>query len=300
MISSITDSTLKNYNVALKKWWLYCKEKIVDLYDPDVTEIISFLTWEFEKGLSHSSLNCIRSAISLIVKSDIAQNLMMRRFFQGLSKIRPSRPKYDYTWDPKIVINYLNTQDSNEKLDLKMISKKLITLLALITAHRMQTFSLIKLENIKISPLSIEIFIPDPIKTSRKNSMQPMLVLPVFKQNKKLCVANTLQHYIKLTEEKRGSIKNLFISINKPIKAVTSQTLSNWVKEILNESGIEKIFTAHSIRHASTSSAKRSGVDLEVIRKTAGWTEKSRTFARFYDREIMPDNRKFALSILQK
>ena len=33
------------------------------------------------------------------------------------------------------------------------------------------------------------------------------------------------------------------------------------------------VFTAHSTRHASTSAAKRRGVDLDLIRKTAGWTK---------------------------
>ena len=60
------------------------------------------------------------------------------------------------------------------------------------------------------------------------------------------------------------------------------------------------VFTAHSTRHASTSAAKRRGVDLDLIRKTAGWTKNSQTFARFYNREIVSDNRQFALSILQE
>ena len=69
-----------------------------------------------------------------------------------------------------------------------------------------------------------------------------------------------------------------------PFKSVTTQTLSRWVKEVLNNSGIDtRIFTAHSTRHASTSAAKRNGVDIDPLRRTAGWTKISNTFTKFYD-----------------
>lgn len=51
-------------------------------------------------------------------------------------------------------------------------------------------------------------------------------------------------------------------------------------------------------RHASTSAAKRLGVDIEIVRKTVGWSKSLETFAKFCDREIVPDREIFALSIL--
>lgn len=71
------------------------------------------------------------------------------------------------------------------------------------------------------------------------------------------------------------------------------------MKEALAKSGLDtETFSAHSTRHASTSAAKRLGVDVEMIRKTEGWTKSSETFARFYNREVLPDREQFALSIL--
>jgi len=46
-------------------------------------------------------------------------------------------------------------------------------------------------------------------------------------------------------------------------------------------------FSGYSTRHASTSAAFRAGVDLEEIRRTAGWTEKSTTFNKFYNRPLV-------------
>ena len=71
------------------------------------------------------------------------------------------------------------------------------------------------------------------------------------------------------------------------------------MKETLNKSGLDTIiFSTHSTRHASTSAAQRLGVDIEVIRKTAGWTKSSETFAKFYNRDIVSDQEQFALPIL--
>lgn len=296
-LASISASTLKNYSGSLKRWWNFCKANDCNLFDPEIKMVLSFLSKEYERNLSHSTLNGIRSAIALISIKNIANDSRVSRFFAGISKSRPSKPKYNYTWDPKVLLNYFSSLDFNENLSLKVISKKLISLLALVTGHRMQTFSLIMLENIKTSESKIEIFIPDRIKTSKKGSLQPLLNLPFF-SDKKLCAASCLKHYLILTNNLRGSVKELFISTYRPFKAVKTETLSRWVKESLSESGIDtSIFSAHSTRHASTSAAKRSGVDIDLIRKTVGWSNNSSTFARFYDRDIINNNDDFALSI---
>lgn len=74
-------------------------------------------------------------------------------------------------------------------------------------------------------------------------------------------------------------------------------TIARWLKEILSKSGIDDSFTAHSSRHAASSQAKRSGVSIEVIRRTAGWSSNSTAFGRFYNREIRSDPDAFAKAV---
>ena len=78
----------------------------------------------------------------------------------------------------------------------------------------MQTFSLIQIDNVQILPEKIMIKIPDIIKTSGPNKLQPLLVLPFFPENCKVCAANTLVSYIDRTKKLRGSEKTLFISFH--------------------------------------------------------------------------------------
>ncbi|KAJ8680274.1 hypothetical protein QAD02_016061 [Eretmocerus hayati] len=124
--------------------------------------------------------------------------------------------------------------------------------------------------------------------------------LPYFSKNEKICAAETLETYLDKTKNSRDNVKNLFISFKRPFKPVSTQTLSRWVKNSLKTSGIDtSIFSAHFTRHASTSAAKRQGIDIDTLRKTAGWTKASRTFARFYDLQLSVDDRAFANAVLK-
>lgn len=301
ILSSLTDNSYKQYETCFKKWWYFCVKMKLSPYDGSINNVLKFLTEVFQSGAASGSVNCYRSAVSLLVGPEMAENITMKRFFRGLRKIDPPQPKYDTIWDPKIVLDYLSGLSSNEDLSIKDLSEKLVCLLALITGHRMQTLSLIRIENIEKEDELIQIKISDPIKTSGLNRKQPLLILPYFSENKKLCVASALECYIQRTNNNRNNIKFLFISLKKPFKAVTTQTLSRWTKEILKKSGLNtSIFTAHSTRHASTSAAKRNGVDIDNIRKTASWTEKSNTFANFYNLSLGVEKDLFAKAVLGK
>ena len=63
--ASLTDSSLRQYNVALKKWWHFCQLTGVEIFRVQISDVLKFLTSEFNKGASHGSINSIRSAVSL-------------------------------------------------------------------------------------------------------------------------------------------------------------------------------------------------------------------------------------------
>lgn len=301
ILASLSNSTLKQYNSGLKKWWNFCLKNKCDPFKANAKEIVTFLSSELNNGASAGSLNTYRSAVSLIIGPNAVDDYKIKRFMKGVYNLKPQKPKYDVTWDPKIVLDLFNKLETNQELSLKDLSKKLITLLALITAHRMQTFSLIEIENVEILPEKILIKIPEKIKTTGKNKLQPVLTIPFFKENYKVCAADTLMTYLARTKNLRGSEKFLFISFQKPYKKVSSQTLSHWVTETLSVAGLNtNVFSAHSTRHASTSTAKNNGISIDLIKKTAGWTANSSTFARFYERNVVQDISSFANAIYNR
>lgn len=162
-----------------------------------------------------------------------------------------------------------------------------MVLLALATAHRMQTLAAINLDNIIEQNEEYSIKINNLIKRSRAGQCQPLLSLPRFSDKPELCLASTLQEYLKVSSPLRGMTKTLILTTKKPYKSATTQTISRRIRTFLVNSGINNKFKAQSTRHAATSKALKKGVDLSIIKSTAGWSKDSLTFAKFYNRPIV-------------
>ncbi|XP_057333596.1 uncharacterized protein LOC130672847 [Microplitis mediator] len=275
-----------------------CRQVVSQALSMKVGKILKFLSERFSGGVGYSTLNSARAALSLISSEDVTNNQLISRFLKGSSKIRPSLPKYESTWDVDPVLSKLATWFPLKELALKELSMKLVLLLALGTAHRSQTLALIKISNISVSENGIEIRISDRIKTSRPGAPQPVFEIPFFRDKPELCIAQTLNHYMAVTKNLRGSIDSLFVSFNKPHKAVKSETISRWIRSTLVSLGVDQKFTAHSTRHASTSKAFERGVSIEEIKKVAGWSPSSKVFADSYQQPIIINSNKFATSVL--
>lgn len=298
-MSSLAPNTYKQYDSCVKNWLKYCEYNNIHYLKPSTANIINFLSALFDNGAQYGTINTHKSAISLVLGSSYFHDECIKRFMKGVYHLKPSAPKYNLTWDPNIVLTHLAHLWPNETLDLENLSKKLSTLLALVTAHRVQTLSLIKICNINIiEGTEVIIKIPDRIKTSRLNTEQPILRLPFFHENPRICPARCLISYLEKTKDLRTS-DSLLISFRKPFSQLSSQRLSQWIKDTLKCSGLDtSVFSAHSTRHAATSKAKVLGVNLDVIRKTAGWSQSSSVFAKFYNREIITNNNIFSQAIL--
>lgn len=192
-IASLTDSSWRQYETAFKKWWEFCQETHINEFEPTIPQVLSFLVKEYEKGASCGSINSYRSAIALILGPEIGQDIRVKRFCKDIAKRRPPAPKYDFIWDPKIVLDFLSQWTPNESLTLEKLSMKLATPLALVTGHRIQTLTLIEVKDIEKIDDRIEIKIPARIKTSGVKRKQPILVLPTYPEDRTICAATTLE-----------------------------------------------------------------------------------------------------------
>lgn len=303
MLKSLSKNTLNQYNVALKQWFNFCQVNNVDLFNGSVADILRFLTGKFNENASYGTLNSYRSSLSLIIGKDHCNDDCIVRFFKGVFKSKPCFPKYISTWDPNLVLEYLSGFYPYNSVTLDVLSKKMVTLLALSTGQRVQTLSLINLSDIHTENSRIVIMINDIIKTSAPNRHNPRLVLPFFKDKASICPALALSSYIEKTSQFRNlpDTDKLVLTVKKPIHNANSQTLSRWIKQTLCSSGVDvRVFTAHSTRHASTSAANRSGVSIDLIKKTAGWAGNSLCFARFYNQPVIDreEDSAFAQAVL--
>ncbi|KAJ8912378.1 hypothetical protein NQ315_014746 [Exocentrus adspersus] len=133
----------------------------------------------------------------------------------------------------------------------------------------------------------IKIYITDILKTSSYGRQQPVLELRKFQEIPELCVASTLEFYLEKTKLLRRDENHLILTHKKPHKVASAQSISRWIKEVLKQSGVDtNVFSAHSTRHATSSTAYRKGFSIDQIKNTIGWTSGSSVFQKFYNREL--------------
>lgn len=108
MMSSLSDSSIRQYDGALKKCWKFCQEQSIDPFTASILNVMVFLTNEFQKGISYGSANSYRSAVALILDPEVGQDASVKRFFRGFGKLRPPKPRYESTWDPRTVLTLLS------------------------------------------------------------------------------------------------------------------------------------------------------------------------------------------------
>lgn len=101
-------------------------------------------------------------------------------------------------------------------------------------------------------------------------------------------------HTLKKTKNLR-KCSTFFVSLHKPQKAVTSCTISRWIKHVLTNAGVHG-FGAHSTRSALTSAALEAGLSVKDIMRVSDWSNAS-TLNKFYRKGI--EDRSFRELVLQ-
>jgi hypothetical protein len=127
---------------------------------PNVTDVLKFLHSLHVNGLSYSTLNTARSALSSYLMefqlSDsnytVANHPFIVRYLKGVFSCSKPSPRYQETWDVNPVVTYIESLYPLEKLTLKELSLKLVILLALTSGQRCQTLSLLDISCMKTTP----------------------------------------------------------------------------------------------------------------------------------------------------
>jgi hypothetical protein len=203
---------------------------------------------------------------------------------RGVYRLRTPRSRYTSIWNVTPVLDWLKEVD-NLTCDLKELGFKTLMLIALATAQRMQTLAALDLEFMTKQSNCTTFHINELIKTSKPGKKIAINVCG-FREDHDICPLLALAVYISRTAKFRNEgCSKLFVSFQKPHREVTTQPLSRWIRQVLTVVGIDKLFGAHSVRHAASSTAFFESTNIDSILSTVGWAKES-TFARFYRHDI--------------
>ena len=207
----------------------------------------------------------------------------VKRLMTGFFNMNPPKPRYSHTWDVNVVLKLLKLWFPLDELCLKLLTLKLTMLLALVSGQRIQTLSLLDLNNLSQGQDFVFTF-DAPLKHSREGRPSQTIRLTSY-HDTSLCVISTLKEYISRTVALRCS-QRLLISFVKPHKAVTTDTIARWLRTVMSKAGVDTtVFKAHSCRSASNTKAHASNVPMDMILQTAGWSNCD-TFRLYYNKPI--------------
>lgn len=268
--------------------------------------ICDFLIAKFNKDLSISTLNVLRSGLSFFCNNaelSIGENPSIIRLFKAFYRLRPKVSRYITFWPVQKVLKLLASWHPANDLALKNLTLKTLALIALTCSDRCQTLHAMNIEDINIDNEEISFVIHKELKTSRYKR-RPHVVTCIKSDNPALNVCEYVQAYMDrirtLREEAvtKGGKKpiELFLSWKTGLP-VSKPTLTRWLKLVLQMSGIDtKKYAAHSFRGAGLSEAYAKGASLSQIMEAGNWSNTD-TFKTYYNKRT--DNNPVGRLILQ-
>ena len=269
---------------------------------PSIPQALEFLT-TLTKDRGYSAVATARSALSSILilptGEKFGEHIIVKQYMKGFFNMKPPQPRYVDSWDIDDVLKLLKSWSPAQKLSVLKLSMKTVMLILIVTGQRAQIVNALHIEKMKLSNSSVTFFLENKdLKQGRQGYKPRPLYLRAY-PDKRLCVVHYIGHYLKRTLKNRAKTKQLFLTTVKPVKPVSRDTVSRWIKDILQEAGIDVgVYKPGSVRMASTSKAKAEGVPIDEILQTGGWSQQN-TFTKWYKKEIKkPDT--FAKAVLPK
>ena len=174
VMNSLSLATMKQYRPVIKQWVIFCSNSSIDPFTASATDGIEFLTTLFySKDIGYSSVNTVRSALSLIIEArngilSFGSHPLVQRYMKGIFRLKPSLPKSTYTatYDASRVLYCLKQMGPSEGLTLKELSIKLAMLLCLLTANRDQVLPVLDITQMELGKDRCVFLINEIMKTT--------------------------------------------------------------------------------------------------------------------------------------
>jgi hypothetical protein len=215
---------------------------------------------------------------------------------KGLKQLRPVQHRYVAQWDPSLVLKRLKNKPYTkaESMDLLLLGKKTLLLVLLATANRVNIAKALRITpdymNKSGSSISFRLEKKD-LKQGSKSSKPPKPLKIKKFPYASIDPVHYVETYIKRTKGVRGQIPELFLTTKGPVRAISSDTARNWVRDVLRDCGVNiNQFTPGSVRGASSSRASAFGATLDEILDAGGWSTKH-VWQTWYCRPIIPEKR---------
>ena len=184
----------------------------------------------FKTGVGYSFICSTRSVLNNIIyltgDKDISKHLLIQRFMRGVFSLRPPKVKCTFTWNINVLLTHLKKLGPNTSLPFHTLSKKLATLLMLISGTRVNTIFSMALSSLRKNNDTF-VFLPEKLlKHFRPSHMGNPIQIKKFSEDMELCPYNLLTVYIQDRVKFINEVNQLFITTKKHYKPFSRNTIS--------------------------------------------------------------------------
>ena len=240
--ASWRSGTQRDYTGKFNKFCSWCSTRQIDPYSASLVQVADFLTDLFNNGLQYRTIAGYRSMLSAVLQpinnTPVGQHPYIIRLLKGVFNSRPPKVKILLEWDLQLVLNMLQKQpfEPLSKASLKHITFKLIFLMAISTFRRCSDLQSLKIGkgSVCVQKKGITFIRHGLAKQDRESHFGSKIFVPAFEENYRLDPKRALYWYLKKTQLLRvssdGTVeRKIFLALNKPHQAVSTQTISNWI-----------------------------------------------------------------------
>ncbi len=120
-------STYSTYESAWRNRVNWCYRRNENPLSVPIASTVEFIAGLYGEERSYSSLNVHRSMLSNTPPIDgnpIGIHPLVKNLLNGCYNLNPPKPKYNCSWDPPVVIQFMATLGSNDHISLSFLTKK--------------------------------------------------------------------------------------------------------------------------------------------------------------------------------
>jgi len=283
---SFAESTLKNYNQELEKYFSFCSQRGADPLTGSKAVIAEYLETR-TRGLDHphSTVKKVSAALNAIYKPlgiSSLDDVLIRHLKASIVKNRttvPSRPKLPLPTDK--ITDYFRELGDNADLDLYSLRSKTIALLALCLLLRPKDVTCLRANHVidedgrKLTlgeggfPGLIKL-----VKFKFKNDWNSNGAwLPLFTASEsELCPIAALWEYCHRTRYHHRGSNHIFLDVSRPFAPVKVRTVSKLLSEVIKNAGIDwNFFSARHFCSGGATALIKGGVRPDIVMKLGAW-----------------------------
>ncbi|XP_068206329.1 uncharacterized protein [Palaemon carinicauda] len=304
MTGCLRSSSRAIYQAKWLEFYKWCRKNDCKPIGASIPTIADYLVHiRLDRNMSVPSIKGVRAALGQIAwlkGIDLGGSRQLSLLIKSFEQSCPPHSLKAPEWDVLLVLDSLKKppfEPLRQALD-REFTLKTVFLLALASSKRVGELHRLA-TNVSHSigwKEAILTFVPSFVAETQNPAVSDLrfseVVIPAINKSDdsedlQLCPVRGLRKYLASTSRLRPAMKNLFVFTGKVRKAISKNTISNWLKEVIQRVYIAKGRPApssakpHDIRSISTSMAFSKNISVAQVLKAVLW-KRQNTFISHY------------------